>query len=86
MNNATLISYVELPRAEPRIMSATFSRRMLTFFRMLIKAAGAGLVLLGAALLYSTLTTSFPTLPVFQPVMAFFLILMIILGVFAILY
>ncbi|MFB0568447.1 MAG: hypothetical protein ACETV0_02330 [Nitrososphaeria archaeon] len=67
-------------------MSATFSRKMLSLFRILIKAAGAGLVILGIALLYSTLTTSFPTLPVFQPVMAFFLILMIILGVFAILY
>lgn len=59
---------------------------MLSLFRILIKAAGGGLVILGIALLYSTLTTSFPTLPVFQPVMAFFLILMIILGVFAILY
>ena len=67
-------------------MSATFSRRVLSLFRILVKAAGACLVILGIALLYSTLTTSFPTLPVFQPVMAFFLILMIILGVFAILY
>jgi len=59
---------------------------MLNLFRILVKAAGACLVILGIAFLYSTLTTSFPTLPVFQPVMAFFLILMIILGVFAILY
>jgi len=59
---------------------------MLTFSRMLIKATGACLVLLGIALLYSTLTTSFPSLPLFQPIMAFFLIVMIILGVFAILY